>query len=177
MKESWMIDYMENEMPETERREVRAHLGKNPEDRAALADYQEIRDQLKRNDRIVLSDEYWEALEDKIMSAVDMKVTQVAAEAAAAARKGKKRIPVARLLSVAAILVATVLMSQAAQQNYRFLRPDFAQALAKDFGSKPDDMRYMLSHQNPDDFLVDVAAKNFDPMERELVKAIIGKEM
>ena len=179
MKDQWLIDYMENEMPERERREVRAHLNKNEEDRMELAGYQEIRDGLKKADRIEFSEEFWDELESKIMFAVDEKVAQKAATSAgavAAARRGRKRIPVARVLGLTAILLSTILMSQAEQQNYQLLRPDFAQAMATDLESSPDEVRYLLTHQNADDFFVDVAAKNFDPMERELVKAITGKE-
>jgi hypothetical protein len=138
-------------------------------------DYAKVREQVKKTgDFSWDDDDYWRNLEDKIMAKVDATEIHEGENRAWApwARIRSRKMTASKLVGALpffALVLCSLLVSTGAMVATPNMQPNFKESIS-DSTERIEDTQYVLTHQDPSDFLMDVASRRTDPIDNQVVR-------
>jgi hypothetical protein len=186
MKDFWLIDVLERKEIQAQfsvwKSRWRRHLGKNAassiptesvqteNDNQLLAEYSEVRESFKKTGDLAWDDEdYWHSLESKIMAKVETASMRESEDKAWAPWEKPKEKMKLSTLPFLALLMCSLLVSTGAVVARPNSQPDFSWQMSES-SEKIEDSQFVLMHQDPTDFLMDVAARRSDSIDKKVVQ-------
>lgn len=168
MKDQWLIDLLESN------KDVHTRL-RTPaadEETKLLSEYAELRSQIQKTKEMPWdNEEYWQGLESKIMANIEQVDLQKENVSWMDAHKKSKKWLSRSTFAVFFVMLFGALLSGGANETKSFVSlPNFTGEIASDCTQKFEDSQFVLSHQDSGDFLIDVAARRTDSIEKQIVQ-------
>lgn len=171
-RDSWWLDYIENELDPSTRAEMKSILRHSAVDQDLVKSLSDTKYLIKEHaDKIPeLSDDFFDQMHDKIMAQVEK--TEIKKSSRYRLRPVHKRLvktaSAGLVLAAAAFTGVRYLAHQEVESKW-----DISQQMAQHAFDDPDELAHMMTFQNEHDFLVDVATLSLDHLSKEQFESLL----
>lgn len=170
-RENWWLDYVEGELDAVTRAEMKAVLKKSKADQEIVESLTATKELLKEHEppaTMPAEDDFFAALHDKVMMAVEEKVVKPAPRLK---KKVAKRLLISSggMAAVAVLVLSLCFLSTSTEQRASGASSEILQAAVQ----HPDESLQVLGVQSQDDFFVDVASASFDDLSIKQLESLL----